>query len=58
MATTTFTGPVVSKNGFSSAGGTFTINSEIVIMKNLPTTDPTNAGQLWNNAGALAVSAG
>ena len=59
MATTTFNGPVVSQNGFTSdAGSTFTINGQVVIMSNLPTADPTNAGQLWNNAGALAVSAG
>ncbi len=58
MATTTFTGPVVSKNGFQSSGGSFTIDGTTVIMENLPTSDPSVAGQLWNNAGALAVSAG
>lgn len=29
-----------------------------IIMSNLPTADPTNAGQLWNNSGVLTVSAG
>ena len=29
-----------------------------VIMTGLPTSDPTVAGQLWNDAGTLKVSAG
>ena len=58
MATTTFTWPVVSKNGFSSTGGSFTIDGATVVMENLPVADPSVAGQLWNNAGTLAVSAG
>ncbi len=29
-----------------------------VVMTNLPTTDPLVVNQLWNNAGALTVSAG
>lgn len=32
--------------------------SGLVVMANLPTSDPTNAGQLWNNSGVLTVSAG
>jgi hypothetical protein len=35
----------------ASSGGT-------VSMTNLPTSDPTVAGQLWNNSGVLQVSAG
>jgi hypothetical protein len=30
----------------------------VVLMSGLPTSDPTNAGQLWNNSGVLTVSAG
>lgn len=36
---------------FNSSGG-------VVILSNLPTADPTVAGQLWNNSGVLTVSAG
>ena len=31
---------------------------EVVMVENLPTTDPVNAGQLWNDNGTLKVSAG
>ena len=58
MATTTFSGPVVSNNGLTSTSGTVTINGATVIISNLPTSNPNVAGQLWNNAGALSVSAG
>ena len=34
------------------------IETIAVMMPNLPTSDPTNAGQLWNDAGTLKVSAG
>ena len=55
MATTTFSGPVVSTNGFS---GSTLSTTGVVILSGLPTSDPTNAGQLWNNSGVLTVSAG
>jgi len=29
-----------------------------IIMSNLPTSDPVNAGQLWNDSGTLKISAG
>lgn len=58
MATTTFSGPVVSNNGLTSNAGTVTLNGAVIVISNLPSSDPTNAGQLWNNAGALSVSAG
>jgi hypothetical protein len=74
MATTTFTGPVVSTNGFNGAvggntpaavsattlttTGAVTINGTTVVVSSLPTSDPSNAGQLWNNSGVLNVSAG
>lgn len=32
--------------------------SGTVILSALPTSNPTNAGQLWNNSGVLNVSAG
>ncbi|MHC4369166.1 MAG: hypothetical protein ACYSW8_16285 [Planctomycetota bacterium] len=70
MANTTFSGPVRSENGFKDitkgANGTTTENvsishdgvNSIVIFSDLPTADPTVAGQLWNNLGVLNVSAG
>ena len=60
MANTTFTGPVISTNGFQ---GTVTTTGNIsatgtanVIV--IPTSDPAVAGAIWNNAGTLSVSAG
>ena len=59
MATTTFSGPVVSNNGFSGTSltttGTVTINGTTVVLSDLPTADPTNAGQLWVDAAASYV---
>lgn len=75
MANTTFSGPVVSTNGFvGNVTGDVTGNvtggvagavaattlsaSGAVTLSGLPTSDPAVAGQLWNNAGVLTVSAG
>jgi hypothetical protein len=71
MANTTFNGPVRSENGFkdiSKASGTGVVTENIsithdgtnsvVIIKDLPTSDPTVAGQLWSNSGVVTVSAG
>ena len=71
MANTTFKGPVRSENGFkditkAANTGTVTENisithdgtNSVVIIKDLPTSDPTVAGQLWSNAGVVTVSAG
>ena len=74
MARTSFTGPVASTNGFEGAigtttpaavsattlttTGTVTIDGTTVIISDLPTSDPTVAGQLYVTAGALRVSAG
>lgn len=59
MATTTFSGPVVSDNGFTGAvTATNVTASGTVILSGLPTSDPEVAGQLWSNAGVLTVSAG
>ena len=33
-------------------------NSGTVMMSSLPTSDPNNAGQLWNDSGTLKISAG
>lgn len=70
MATTTFSGPVVSNNGFVgnvagavvatsiTAVGAVSLTNAVISMPNLPTSDPAVAGQLWNNSGVLTVSAG
>lgn len=43
-------------------GAATTVNdltaADVVIFSGLPTTDPVVAGQLWNDAGTLKVSAG
>ena len=36
----------------------FTVSGVVVKMANLPTSDPVNAGQLWNDSGTIKVSAG
>ena len=48
------------QNALKVDSGTNTLSSECVIIKftALPTSDPTNAGQLWNDSGTLKVSAG
>ena len=71
MANTTFQGPVRSENGFkdiTKATGTGTVTENIsiahngtnsvVIIKDLPTSVPSVAGQLYSNSGVLTVSAG
>ena len=71
MARTTFSGPIKSDNGFEGnitgnvTGGvagavaaTTLSASGAVTLSALPTSDPAVAGQLWNNAGVLTVSAG
>ena len=60
MANTTFTGPVISTNGFqgsvTTTGNITATGTANVIV--IPTSDPGVAGAIWNNAGTLAVSAG
>ena len=48
------------QNALKVDSGTNTLSSECVIIKftALPTSDPTNAGQLWNDSGTLKISAG
>ena len=61
MATTTFSGPVVSDNGFQGTTLTLSGNATLSGTANviiIPTSDPGVAGAIWNNAGTLAVSAG
>lgn len=71
MANTTFTGPVRSENGFkditkNASTGAVTENisithngtNSVVIISDLPTSDPSVAGQLWSNSGVINVSAG
>ena len=65
MATTTFSGPVVSTNGFqgavtattvtASGNATLSGTANVII---IPTSDPGVAGAIWNDAGTLSVSAG
>ena len=38
--------------------GAKTFSNSVVMMTNLPTSDPNNAGQLWNSSGTLKISAG
>ena len=49
VANTTFVNNLI----VSGSGG-----SSVVILRNLPTSDPTNAGQLYNDSGILKISAG
>jgi len=65
MASTTFSGPVTSENGFigtvtattisASSNVTLSGTANVII---IPTTDPAVAGAIWNDAGTLSVSAG
>jgi len=73
MATTTFSGPVVSDNGFVgavtgnvtgavtattiSASGNATLSGTANVII-IPTADPGVAGAIWNDAGTLSISAG
>jgi hypothetical protein len=69
MANTTFTGPVVSQNGFvgtvtgavtattvTASGAAELTSTDNVIV--IPTSDPGVAGAIWNDGGTLSVSAG
>ena len=74
MASTTFSGPVTSTNGFIgavtggvtgpvaattlTASGVVSMTNASISMTALPTSDPLVAGRLWSNAGVLTVSAG
>jgi hypothetical protein len=71
MANTTFNGPVRSENGFkditkNASTGAVTTNvsithdgtNSVIIINDLPTSDPSVAGQIYSNSGVLTVSAG
>ena len=54
-------GMVNVSNLFTRDGTTFhdqTQTTNSIMVNDLPTTDQVNAGQLWNDAGKLKVSAG
>ena len=60
MASTTFSGPVTSTNGFvggltTTAPVSATSTANVIV---IPTSDPGVAGAIWNNAGTLSISAG
>lgn len=73
MASTTFSGPVTSTNGFVgavtgnvtgavaattiTASGNATLSGTANVII-IPTVDPGVAGAIWNDAGTLSVSAG
>lgn len=73
MATTSFTGPVVSQNGFQgdvtgdvtgavtattiTASGAAELTSDANVIV-IPTSDPGVAGAIWSNEGVLSISAG
>mgnify|MGYP007090096640 CR=1 FL=1 len=57
LATFGVTTTVTTLNATNLSVGTLTSNGA-VILQNLPTTDPTVKGQLWNDTGTLKVSAG
>jgi len=50
-STVTLNTGVTTLNNLTASGGT-------VLLTNLPTSDPNNAGQLWNDSGTLKISAG
>ena len=57
LATFGVTTTVTTLNATNLSVGTLTSNGA-VILQDLPTTDPTVEGQLWNDTGTLKVSAG
>ncbi len=67
MATTTFSGPVVSENGFVTSDGitaaeiAVTGDSDLLGTANviiIPTSDPGVAGAIWFDTPDLKISAG
>ena len=51
-------GSVLQSNNQISISGSLTISGSSVIVTNLPTSDPSSAGQLYNDGGTLKISAG
>lgn len=48
----------ISSTALSTQSSVVVTHEGDVILSGLPTSDPTNAGQLWSNSGVLTVSAG
>jgi len=42
----------------TTVAGDLTVIGDVIMMANLPTSDPSNAGQLWNDSNTLKISAG
>ena len=61
MANTTFTGPVISTNGFqgdTTGDVTGDVTGNVTGYIILPEADPEVVGALWNNNGTITVSQG
>lgn len=61
MANTTFTGPVISTNGFTgdtTGDVTGDVTGNVTGYIILPTSDPEVVGALWNDAGTITISSG
>ncbi len=43
-------------NKFEIISDGIQVNGAVVMMASLPTSDPVNAGQLWNDSGTVKVS--
>jgi hypothetical protein len=50
-------GTGVDVTGTLTSTGDLTVGGTVVMMASLPTSDPTNTGQLWNDSGTLKISA-
>ena len=48
----------ITMDAGDSGSGTLDMTMIKIFMSNLPTSDPTTAGQLWNDSGTLKISAG
>ena len=46
----------LSVTGNLTVTGNFTVSGALISMPNLPTSDPSVAGQLWSNVGVISVS--
>ena len=57
-STSTPTTPLTGELWFDKNTSQLTVSGAVVMMASLPTSDPSNAGQLWNDSGDLKVSAG
>ncbi len=51
-------GMVISTQNMIKAPTALPCSTNVVILANLPTSDPNNIGQVWNDSGTLKISAG